>query len=307
MIVYFNGKFIREDDCRISPFDRGFLFADGVYEVAKYTGNKFFEFDSHLERLKNRLNFLQINYPDTDKLFDISNELIKSNNLNNKDSIVYIQITRGISNPRNHLFPKDNYPTIIANVSELKPESEKDSLKIILTEDLRWSGCNIKTTLLLPNVLALQKAFENGADEAVLVRDGNIMEGTHTSFCAVKDGCVIIPPLSNHILPGITRKVVLNLCKEIDIPVIEKNFTAVELSTFDEFMILSTKSDVVPVKEIYNVVGDASLKHQQRQDVVVDASLKHLKASQQLKSIIKREAGIITKKIQKAFKEYINS
>jgi branched-subunit amino acid aminotransferase/4-amino-4-deoxychorismate lyase len=89
--------------------------------------------------------------------------------------------------------------------------------------------------------------------------------------------------------------------------VIEKNFTAVELSTFDEFMILSTKSDVVPVKEIYNVVGDASLKHQQRQDVVVDASLKHLKASQQLKSIIKREAGIITKKIQKAFEEYINS
>ena len=113
MIVYFNGKFIKEENCRISPFDRGFLFADGVYEVAKYTGKRFFEFESHLARLKNGLNFLQINYPDFDKLLDISNELIKSNNLNDKTSTIYIQITRGISNPRNHLFPDDISPTVI--------------------------------------------------------------------------------------------------------------------------------------------------------------------------------------------------
>jgi len=274
MIVYFNGKFIEDKECSISPFDRGFLFSDGVYEVAKFTGKKFFEFNAHLDRLKNGLNFLQIHYAEADKLHDISCELIKANQLTDKTATVYIQITRGISNPRNHLFSGNETPTVFANASELKSGSGKDSLKVFLTDDLRWSGCNIKTTLLLPNVLAQQKAFEYGADEAVLVRFGFITEGTHTSFCAAKDGCLILPPLSNYILPSITRKIVTDICREINIPVDERNFTVEDLYSLDEYMIMSTKSDVLPVVEIMD---------------------------------IKRKPGEVTKKIQNAFKEFLNS
>jgi len=255
MINYFNGNFLEEDLCKVSPFDRGFLFSDGVYEVIRYTGKRFLEFDSHLERLKSGLEFMKINYGETEKLIDICNELIQKNNLMESGAILYMQITRGISNPRNHLFPVEADPTIIASVTKFLPQDEKlkRGVKIILQEDIRWSGCNIKTTALIPNILARQKAFEQNAVEAVFIRNDVVTEGTHTSFCGVKNEYLIIPPLSNHILPGITRKIVLNLCEELDIPYLERNINEEELRTFDEFMLLSTKMDVTPVVQIEGI------------------------------------------------------
>ena len=251
MIIYFNGSYINDEDCFISPYDRGFLFSDGIYEVIKYTGKKFFEFDSHLARLKNGLKFLKIEFELSGKFIEICNELIVKNNLEDIPSIAYIQITRGISKPRNHLFPGiGTRPTLLVNVSELKPENEKHGFKVILTEDIRWSACNIKATLLLPNVLALQKAHENNADEALLVRDGFITEGSHTNFFSVRDGNIYTAPLSNHILPGITRKVVLNICREIGIPVFEVSIKADELYKYNEMFLTSTKMDIVPVTQV---------------------------------------------------------
>jgi len=251
MIIYFNGNYINEEDCFISPYDRGFLFADGIYEVIKYTGKKFFEFDSHLSRLNNGLEFLKINYNESWKLLEICNELISINNFKNSLATVYIQITRGISKPRNHLFPEiGTPPTVLVNVSELKPEDGKSGFRVILTEDIRWSGCNIKSTLLLPNVLARQKSYENNADEALLVRDGLITEGSHTNFCAIRDGNLYTTPLSNNILPGITRKVVLNICREIGIPIFEISIKADELNSYSELFLTSTKMDIVPVLQV---------------------------------------------------------
>ncbi|HEY5536771.1 MAG TPA: aminotransferase class IV [Ignavibacteria bacterium] len=251
MIIYFNGNYINEEDCFISPYDRGFLFADGIYEVIKYTGKKFFEFDSHLSRLNNGLEFLKINYNESWKLLEICNELISINNFKNSLATVYIQITRGISKPRNHLFPEiGTPPTVLVNVSELKPEDGKSGFRVILTEDIRWSGCNIKSTLLLPNVLARQKSYENNADEALLVRDGLITEGSHTNFCAIRDGNLYTTPLSNNILPGITRKVVLNICREIGIPIFEISIKADELNLYSELFLTSTKMDIVPVLQV---------------------------------------------------------
>ncbi|HEY5122218.1 MAG TPA: aminotransferase class IV [Ignavibacteria bacterium] len=251
MIIYFNGNYINEKDCFISPYDRGFLFADGIYEVIKYTGKKFFEFESHLSRLNNGLEFLKINYNESGKLLEICNELISIDNFKNSLATVYIQITRGISKPRNHLFPEIGTPlTVLVNVSELKPEDGKSGFRVILTEDIRWSGCNIKSTLLLPNVLARQKAYENNADEALLVHDGLITEGSHTNFCAIRDGNLYTAPLSNNILPGITRKVVLNICREIGIPVFEISIKADELNSYSELFLTSTKMDIVPVLQV---------------------------------------------------------
>jgi D-alanine transaminase len=251
MIIYFNGNYINEKDCFISPYDRGFLFADGIYEVIKYTGKKFFEFESHLSRLNNGLEFLKINYNESGKLLEICDELISINNFKNSLATVYIQITRGISKPRNHLFPEiGTPPTVLVNVSELKPEDGKSGISVILTEDIRWSGCNIKSTLLLPNVLARQKSYENNADEALLVRDGLITEGSHTNFCAISDGNLYTAPLSNNILPGITRKVVLNICREIGIPVFEISIKADELNSYSELFLTSTKMDIVPVLQV---------------------------------------------------------
>jgi D-alanine transaminase len=253
MIAYFNGNFIKEEKCFVSPYDRGFLFSDGVYEVIKYIGEKFFEFQKHSERLEYGLKELKINFPDTDRINDIGIELLRKNNLLNIPATLYVQITRGISKPRNHIFPaKEIPPTVFISVTQLSADKEKNEngIKIILTEDLRWGRCDIKTTLLLPNVLAQQKAFELGAEEAVLVRNGNVTEGSHTSFAAVKNGKLIFPKQSNYILPGITRKVVIEICRQNKIPVAEQDIRVKDLRMYDEFMIMSTKLDVVSVLQI---------------------------------------------------------
>jgi len=286
MFVFFNGEFIEEEDCKISPYDRGFLFADGVYEVVKYTGKRFFEFDSHLMRLKTGLEFLKINFPGVNKLSEIGYELIKRNNLTGMQSILYIQITRGESNPREHLFPgKDTLPTILVNVKGFSNKQiEKEiGISAILTEDFRWSKCCIKTVSLLPNVLALQKARDNNASEAIFVRDGYITEGTHTNFFAVKDGCLLTPPLSDFILPGITRKIIIKLCREINFPVFEENISPFYLHTLDEFMIVSTKADVTPVVRIDDINNIT-----------------------QVRRIVKTCPGAFTLKIQRVLDDYIN-
>jgi D-alanine transaminase len=252
MIVYLDKNYLSVEDTHISPFDRGFLFSDGVYESIRTYNKKLFRYVDHLERLKRSLAELKIDFVDFDLIEKIIYTVIEKNKIKN-EALVYLQITRGSAFPRTHKFPiiKTN-PTVFISATDLKSKKSElnNGIKVILQEDLRWLRCDIKSTSLLPVVLANQKAFEAGAEEAILVRNGLITEGTHTNFFAVKDGSVFTAPLSNLILDGITRKVVLELCHQLKIKVNEEHINKNELKNYKEFFITSTTKEITPVVQI---------------------------------------------------------
>jgi len=252
MIVYFNNDFKLHSEVNLSPFDRGFLFADGVYESIRTYNKKLFRYEDHLERLKRSLKETRINFTELALIENIIYKLMIKNEIDD-EALVYIQITRGSAFPRTHSFPKEKIsPTIFISVQELKESKEEqtDGVKVILQEDVRWLRCDIKSTSLLPVVLASQKATEANAAEAILVRDGLITEGTHTNFFAVKDETLYTAPQSKLILEGITRKVVLELCDKFKIDYCEEFIEKDDLKSFDEFFITSTIKEITPVTSI---------------------------------------------------------
>ena len=247
-MVYLNGGFVAKDQAKISPDDRGFLFADGVYEVIKYYFGSSFRFKDHLSRLKRSLGELRIDFDGIRELEYICSELVSRNNLDQKHAGVYIQITRG-ANKRVHFFPKGVAPTIYAFASELfsAEENLENGIKLITHEDIRWHRCDIKSVSLLPNTMMFNKAVEAGAGEVALIRNGVVTEATHSSLLGVKNGKVITHPLSNLILPGITRKVILEICRESNIVVEERAISESELFELDELIIAGTGTEVTPV------------------------------------------------------------
>ncbi len=251
MIVYFNGTFILHEDVKISPFDRAFLFADGVYEALRTYSGTLFRLDDHIKRLKYSLKELDLAFNDFDLIEHISYKLAEMNNIKN-DYSVYLQISRGISYPRSHSYENTITPNIFAFVKPTKDNNKEknEGAKVILEKDLRWLRCDIKSTSLLPAVMANQKAICSGAYEAILYRDNIITEGSHTNFFAIKNNKVFTAPLSNYILEGVTRKVVLELCKENKIDVVEQYIKITELKTFNEFFITGTTTEVTPVVQI---------------------------------------------------------
>jgi D-alanine transaminase len=259
MIVYFNDQFIPKEEVKISPDDRGFLFADGAYEVIRTYKGKFFKAEAHLQRMERSLRELHIEGPAKETLRDIIEQLIQDNKLENGEALVYIQVTRGVA-LRKHAFPGNNTPpTVYAAATPFQPPPKKmeQTAKIILVPDIRWARCDIKSTALLPNVLANQQAKESGVAEAVFVRDGAITEGTHTNFFAVFDGQLATYPKNNYILAGITRQVALDLCRELNIPVKEFPIFERDLKKANELFITSTTSEVMPVVQVDDwQVGD---------------------------------------------------
>jgi len=249
--IYLNGSLIAKNEAAISPEDRGFNFADGIYEVIKYYQGKPFRYDDHIERLKRSLREIRIDFDDFDNLEAIFHTLLEQNGLADQEAGIYLQITRG-SHPRIHHFPEDIKPTVYATVFPFasKPDQLENGVKVITTEDIRWLRCDIKSVSLLPNILAAQKAQEQDAAEAIFIRNTVVTEGSHSSFMAVKNGVVYTHPDSNLILPGITKKVVFEICKASDIKVIEKGISVSELSGMDEMMIVGTGSEVTPVVDI---------------------------------------------------------
>jgi len=255
LYFYLNGKILKGKEAKISPFDRGFQFSDGVYETIRWYYGKLFKLDEHLKRLKRSLAELKINFTASDELDKTIADLIKINGFIEKHLLVYLQITRGDVFPRQHFFPiPDINPTVFISVTPFKPKEHelKEGIKVILCKDFRWGRCDIKSTMLLPNIMARQEAVEKNAGEAILIRSGFITEGTHTNFFAVKDGKLYTSPLSNFILNGVTRKVILEICKDNGIPVSESEIKADELKTFDECMITGTISEVTPVIQVDN-------------------------------------------------------
>ena len=188
MIVYLNGEFLPKSKTHISPDDRGFLLADGVYEVTRSYDGHLFALDWHLDRLKRSLKELQIQQPDVD-FAQVSRDLLVKNDLMNDDATVYLQVTRGVA-PRVHAFPKGEVaPTVYGYAVPFVPVAEKwaKGINVITGSDIRWARCDIKSVALLPNVLAQQRAQEAGVEEMILVRDGVVTEGAHTSVCGVFD------------------------------------------------------------------------------------------------------------------------
>lgn len=252
MIVFFNGRFLPKDEVRVSPDDRGFLLADGAYEVVRVYGGRPFLMPEHLRRLRYSLDELRIALPDIEALHGIARELIRRNGLARGEATIYIQVTRGVA-PRTHAFPAGPTPaTLYVTASAFSPRREKweEGVSVILVPDIRWGRCDIKSLALLPNVLASQAAKERGAEEAVLVRDGLLTEGAHTNVCAVFEGELRTHPATHRILAGITRGLVLALCAELGIPYREKAIAADALDEAEEMMILGTTTEIMPVIEV---------------------------------------------------------
>lgn len=251
-MVFLNNKIIPVEEAGISPFDRGFLFADGVYESIRTYNKKLFRYEDHIERLRRSLKETRIDFKEFESLENITYELMIKNEIEN-EALVYLQVTRGSAIPRTHSFPKEKIsPTLFISVKEFKEdiEEQEKGVKVILQEDIRWLRCDIKSTSLLPVVLASQKATEENAVEAILVRDGLLTEGTHTNFFAIKNETVFTAPKSRLILEGITRKVVLEFCEKFKVDFREEFISKDDLKSFDEFFITSTTKEITPVTSI---------------------------------------------------------
>lgn len=261
-ISFINGKFLPHDQCFVHIEDRGFQFADGVYEVILFKNNKLIDIDWHLERLFRSLAELEIKFNhNKDYLREIILELFAKNNL--KDGSVYLQITRGVSN-RQPTFPTHYTPTITATVSPLKEPNQEEilnGLTVTTHQDIRWQKCNIKSTALLASSWIKQKTLEAGADDAILVRDGFITEATFANvFIVDQKGILITRKADNFMLCGITRNRIIDLAKKNGIVVLEKKFTVEEMFAAREVFLSSTTLLIRSVCKIDGrIIGDGKV------------------------------------------------
>jgi D-alanine transaminase len=250
-ICYLNGEYLPLREARISPLDRGFLFADSVYEVLPVFEGRMFRFREHFDRLARSLGEIRLASPHTHEQWrDLLEDLIRRNG--GRNMYVYVQVTRGMEYGRNHAFPSAVTPTVFAMASPLPVLTEElraKGLSAITVEDFRWGRCDIKSTALLANVLMKQQAADAGAQEAIIVRDGEVLEGSSTSIFVVLQGKVVTPPNSRRILPGTTRDAALELA-QLDLPVEIRPVTADELRRADEVWLSAATRDVIPVGRI---------------------------------------------------------
>lgn len=261
--VYLNGELIPSERAMISVDDRGFLFADGIYEVTPAYRGAPFRIERHLDRMRRGLSELRIDY-DPAPLVDVHQRLIAANGLEGEEvSIVYVQVTRGVA-PRTHAFPTTPVPpTVYAFAKAFKRPARavwEQGYSATTVPDRRWARADIKTIGLLPNCLALQAAVEDGTNDALLVKDGVALEGALNNFFAVIDGAVVTHPATNHILHGITREFVLELCWESGLKVEERPIQVEELARASEAFFTGTTTEVRPTVKIDGrSVGDGKV------------------------------------------------
>jgi len=252
MQAYLNGEYIPAEEARVPIDDRGFLFADGVYEVARVYDGRIFKMAEHLRRMSEGLAAIRIEFPDIGGLAQVAERLLEENGLRSGSATIYIQVTRGVA-PRKHAFPAGVQPTVFlaARAYQDAPASYwSDGVAAIRYPDIRWARCDIKSVALLPNVLANQAAHEVDAFEALFVRDGVVIEGSHSNLAAVIGGAVVTYPRSNYILPGITRDTVLRLAPDLGIPVREGPIYDHELFQVEELFLLGTTTEVMPIVQV---------------------------------------------------------
>lgn len=258
MIAYFNKTFMEKDEIRISPDDRGFLFADGLYEVMRSYRGHLFRADDHINRMNSGARHLNLSRTDFSFLKDVAKTLIAKNNLEDREATVYFQVTRGAAR-RTHAFP-DPLPelTLYGAASDFNADALEKNLSqgiaVITVPDTRWARCDMKTTALTANILANQLSVEKGAKEAIFIRDGVMLEGTHSNFAAVFDDVLVTAPLSNYILGGVTRKAVLELCAAEKIAVEERPVFQKDIHQATEMMIIGTTVEISPIVRLDGVL-----------------------------------------------------
>jgi D-alanine transaminase len=254
LIVYLNGEYLPIEQAKISVLDRGFIFGDAVYEVWRLVNGKLFEADKHVARLANGLRDVHITAPaeaQSAKLKEISARLVKENGITGEGSL-FLEMSRGVA-PRAHQYPKPPVPpTVFLMASPFTPPEElrAKGAGVILIEDVRWKRCNVKTTQLLPNVMAKQEAFEHDCLDAIFVRDGMITETSHANVVAIVQGTLWTHPINGSVLPGVTRDVVLELANKNGVPVREEAMTVDAFLKADEVFLIGTLSDIMPIVKV---------------------------------------------------------
>ena len=279
--VYVNGEYVPENEAKISVFDRGFLMADGVYEVTSVLEGKLVDFDGHAKRLERSLKELDMAAPvTTDELLSIHRELIARNDLT--EGGIYLQITRGAPADRDFAFPDPaETPSSLVLFTQQKnlanAPAANTGIKVISIEDIRWGRRDIKTVQLLYPSMGKMMAKKAGADDAWMVEDGQVTEGTSNNAYIVKGGKIITRQLSNDILHGITRAAVLRLAKEAQMEVEERGFTIEEAQDADEAFVTSATTFVQPVVQIDDATvgtGTPGPIAKRLREIYIDESLK---------------------------------
>ena len=254
-IVYVNGAYMPEQEATVSIFDRGFLMADGVYEVTSVLQGKLIDFEGHAQRLKRSLDALDMAMPmPIDELLGVHRELVARNGI--EEGLIYLQVTRGSAGDRDFAFPDpEETPVTLVMFTQNKPgladsPAAKTGIKVISIDDIRWGRRDIKTVQLLYPSMGKMMAKKAGADDAWMVQDGFVTEGTSNNAYIVKNGQIITRALSNDILHGITRSAVLRFAEEAQMELVERNFTIDEAQSADEAFVTSASTFVMPVVEI---------------------------------------------------------
>lgn len=252
-IAYVNGRYVPHRAAQVHIEDRGYQFADAVYEVIAIANGKLVDGDGHLDRLERSLRELRIAQPMTRRALEaVMAEVIRRNSIRNGS--IYMQLSRAVA-PRDHPFPANPRTQVVMTAKHGAPPSPKiaeDGVKVITQPDIRWSRCDVKSVSLLPNILAKQAAREAGAYETFMVdRDGMVTEGSSTNAWMIDaDGALVTRPASNAILDGITRRRVIDLARQSGIKVIERPFSVDELKRAREVFLTSTSAYVTPVTQV---------------------------------------------------------
>jgi D-alanine transaminase len=264
--VYVNGEYLPEEEAKVSIFDRGFLMADAVYEVTSVLGAKLIDFEGHAARLARSLRELDMAAPcSDDELLAIHRELVARNAIT--DGMVYLQVSRGNPGDRDFAFPDASVKPTLVLFTQSKPgmaesPAAKVGIKVISIPDIRWGRRDIKTTQLLYPSMGKMMAKKAGADDAWLIEDGKVTEGTSNNAYIVKDGRIITRDLNEDILHGITRAAVLRFAREAQMEIEERPFSIDEAKAADEAFITSASTFVMPVVSIDGTaLGDGTPGH----------------------------------------------
>ena len=250
--VFLNGDYLPADQAKISIFDRAVNFGDAIYEVAGVLDGKLIDFEHHMQRYFNSLSKLAIESPlDQQQILEAFRQLVERNHLD--EGLVYMQVTRGAAE-RDFVWPEDIKPNVFMFTqpkASIENESAQTGITLASTPDIRWARRDIKSVNLLAQVLAKQAAHEVGAYEALMIdRDGYVTECGSTSFFIIRDDLILTRPLSNDILPGVTRGAVVALCTTHGLRLVESQFTLAEAKAADEAFISGASTYILPVVKI---------------------------------------------------------
>lgn len=251
VIANWNGQLMPLTEVRVSVLDRGFLFGDAVYEVIRLYNGKLFRVEDHLNRLSDSLKSLDIRGADLNKIKVMLKATVRESALD--DALVYVQVTRGEA-VRTHHYPESYMPNTLIYATAFQNPYEKEreqGVSAVTHPDIRWGRNDIKATSLAANCMAAQYAKERGAMEVVFVdSDGYMTEGSHTSLFGIKDGKLVVAPSSSKVLPGITKRQILELAKEIAVPLDERRLKETEIYDLDEFFLAGTPEEVISIVKV---------------------------------------------------------